>query len=100
MFIILSIVCHVGDCAVGYFMTLIDSDWQLGVEGGHSLAQVQVRENESIDSALKRFKKELEQTGVLREVREHQHYEKPSDKKRKAEAARKRKIARANRSSD
>jgi len=64
------------------------------------LAQVQVRENESIDSALKRFKKELEQTGVLREVREHQHYEKPSDKKRKAEAARRRKIARANRSSD
>jgi small subunit ribosomal protein S21 len=64
------------------------------------LAQVQVRDNESIDSALRRFKKELEQAGILREVREHQHYEKPSDKKRKAEAARKRKIARANRSSD
>lgn len=64
------------------------------------MAQVQVRENESIDSALRRFKKELEQAGILREVREHQHYEKPSDKKRKAEAARKRKIARANRSSD
>jgi len=64
------------------------------------LAQVQVRENESIDSALRRFKKELEQAGILRDVREHQHYEKPSDKKRKAEAARKRKIARANRSSD
>ena len=64
------------------------------------MAQVHVRDNESIDSALKRFKKELEQTGVLREVREHQHYEKPSDKKRKAEAARRRKIARANRSSD
>jgi len=64
------------------------------------LAQVQLRENESIDSALRRFKKELEQAGILREVREHQHYEKPSDKKRKAEAARRRKIARANRSSD
>lgn len=64
------------------------------------MAQVQVRENESIDSALRRFKKELEQAGILRDVREHQHYEKPSDKKRKAEAARKRKIARANRSSD
>jgi len=64
------------------------------------LAQVQVRDNESIDSALRRFKKELEQAGILREVREHQHYEKPSDKKRKAEAARRRKIARANRSSD
>ena len=64
------------------------------------MAQVQVRDNESIDSALKRFKKELEQAGILREVREHQHYEKPSDKKRKAEAARRRKIARASRSSD
>jgi small subunit ribosomal protein S21 len=64
------------------------------------LAQVQVRDNESIDSALRRFKKELEQAGILREVREHQHYEKPSDKKRKAEAARKRKIQRANRSTD
>ena len=64
------------------------------------MAQVQVRQNESLDSALRRFKKELEQTGVLREAREHQHYEKPSDKKRKAEAARRRKIARANRSSD
>ena len=61
------------------------------------MAQVQVRQNESIDSALRRFKKELEQAGVLREAREHQHYEKPSDKKRKAEAARKRKIARSNR---
>lgn len=64
------------------------------------MAQVHLRENESIDSALRRFKKELEQAGILREVREHQHYEKPSDKKRKAEAARRRKIARANRSSD
>jgi small subunit ribosomal protein S21 len=62
------------------------------------LAQVQVRQNESLDSALRRFKKELEQAGTLREAREHQHYEKPSDKKRKAEAARKRKIARSRRS--
>ena len=68
------------------------------VEGGQILAQIQVRQNESLDSALKRFKKELEQAGVLREAREHQHYEKPSDKKRKAEAARKRKIARGTRS--
>lgn len=66
-------------------------------EGGILLAQVQVRQNESLDSALKRFKKELEQAGILREAREHQHYEKPSDKKRKAEAARKRKIARSSR---
>ncbi len=63
------------------------------------MARVQVRDNESLDSALRRFKKELEQAGILREARQHQHYEKPSDKKRKAEAARRRKIARSNRSS-
>jgi small subunit ribosomal protein S21 len=62
------------------------------------LAQVRVGQNEWLDSALRRFKKELEQAGTLREAREHQHYEKPSDKKRKAEAARKRKIARSRRS--
>ena len=56
------------------------------------MAQVQVRPNEPLDSALKRFKKALQQTGVLKEAREHEHYEKPSDKKRKAEAARKRKM--------
>ncbi|MDO8683093.1 MAG: 30S ribosomal protein S21 [Armatimonadota bacterium] len=56
------------------------------------MAQVQVRPNESLDSALKRFKKQLQETGVLQEAREHEHYEKPSDKKRKAEAARIRKM--------
>ena len=61
------------------------------------MAQVQIRPNESLDSALRRFKKEIEQAGILKEARAHQHYEKPSDKKRKAEAARKRKIARNNR---
>lgn len=59
--------------------------------GGIFLAQVQVRPNESLDSALKRFKKVLQQDGVLKKAREHEHYEKPSDKRRKAEAARKRK---------
>lgn len=60
--------------------------------GGLKLAQVQVRPNESLDSALKRFKKVLQQTGVLREAREHEHYEKPSDRKRKAAAAARRKM--------
>ncbi len=52
---------------------------------------VKLMENETIDSALKRFKKELQQSGVLKEAREHEHYMKPSDKRRKAEAARRRK---------
>ncbi len=55
--------------------------------GWISLTQIQVRPNESLDSALKRFKKQLQQTGILKEAREHEHYEKPSDKNRKAKAA-------------
>jgi small subunit ribosomal protein S21 len=51
-----------------------------------------VKQNESLDSALKRFKKQLQEAGILKEAREHEHYEKPSDKRRKAEAARRRKI--------
>ena len=57
----------------------------------NSLAQVQVRQNESLDQALRRFKKQVQQSGVLKEAREHEHYEKPSDKRRKAEAASRRK---------
>jgi len=55
------------------------------------LAQVQVRQNETLDQALRRFKKQLQQSGILKEAREHEHYEKPSDKRRKAVAAAKRK---------
>jgi small subunit ribosomal protein S21 len=56
------------------------------------LAQVEVKPNESLDSALKRFKKILQQSGILKEAKAHEHYEKPSDKRRKAEAARRRKM--------
>ena len=60
------------------------------------MAQVQVKQNESIDSALKRFKKQLQEAGVLKEAREHEHYEKPSDKRRRAAASRRRKLAKQN----
>lgn len=43
---------------------------------------VNVKENESIDKALKRFKKKFEKTGVLREVRSRQHFTKPSVRRR------------------
>jgi len=39
---------------------------------------VKVKDNESIDRALKRFKKKFERTGVLRELRSRTFYEKPS----------------------
>lgn len=56
------------------------------------MARVQVQPNEDLDSALKRFKKALQQTGILKEAKAHEHYEKPSDKRRKAEAAKRRKM--------
>ena len=43
---------------------------------------VNVKENESIDKALKRFKKKFERTGVLKELRSRTHYVKPSVKRR------------------
>ena len=56
------------------------------------MSEVHVRENESLESALKRFKRKCARAGVLAEVRKREHYEKPSVKrKKKAEAARKRK---------
>ena len=56
------------------------------------MAEVRVKENESLDSALRRFKRQCARSGVLSELRKREHYEKPSVKrKKKAEAARKRK---------
>ena len=60
--------------------------------GGITVSEVRIRENESLESALKRFKRQCARTGVLAEARKREHYEKPSVKrKKKAEAARKRK---------
>ena len=56
------------------------------------MSEVHVKEGESLDSALKRFKRSCARDGVLAEVRKREHYEKPSVKrKKKSEAARKRK---------
>ncbi len=57
------------------------------------MSEVRVKENESLDSALKRFKRQCAKAGVLAEVRKREHYEKQSVKrKKKSEAARKRKF--------
>ncbi len=56
------------------------------------MSEVRVKENESLDSALRRWKKSCAKSGVLAEVRKREHYEKPSvRRKKKSEAARKRK---------
>ncbi len=51
-----------------------------------------VRKNESLEDALRRFKRTVSKSGTIQEVRKREFYEKPSVKrKKKSEAARKRK---------
>jgi len=57
------------------------------------MSEIKIGENETLESALRRFKKKCATSGVLSEVKKREHYEKPSiRKKKKSEAARKRKF--------
>ena len=57
------------------------------------MSEVRVKSDETLDSALRRFKRQCARSGVLAEVRKREHYEKPSVKrKKKSEAALKRKF--------
>jgi len=52
---------------------------------------VRVRDDESFEKALKRFNKSCEKAGILSDIKKHQYFEKPSDrKKRKLNQARRR----------
>lgn len=65
---------------------------QFGVFGGREkyMSEVHVKENESLDSALKRFKRNCAKAGVLSDLRKKEYYQSPSVKRRKkSEAARK-----------
>ncbi|TET25393.1 MAG: 30S ribosomal protein S21 [Dehalococcoidia bacterium] len=59
------------------------------------MAEVVSGENESFESLLKRFNKKVQHAGILSETRRREHYEKPSVKRKRKEAAKKRKSARA-----
>ena len=55
------------------------------------MAEVKVRERESIESALRRFKREVQQQNIIKDIRKHSFYLKPGDKRRAKQAlARKR----------
>lgn len=51
------------------------------------MTSIKKRKDETIEDALKRFKRELRKVGVLREARKHEHYEKPSEIKKRKKAA-------------
>ena len=62
------------------------------VGGDPGLAEVRVGENESFESALRRFNKKIQQSGILAEARRREHYEKPSVKRKRKEAKRKKAV--------
>jgi small subunit ribosomal protein S21 len=72
----------------------VEYDWN----GGVPLAEVQVHEGESLESALKRFKRKVLQEDIIKEIKRHAFYLKPGQKKRVKEAlARKRNRKKRNR---
>ena len=61
-------------------------------EGGKPMSEIRIKENESLESALRRFKRSCAKEGVIAEVKKREHYVSPSLKrKQKSEAARKNK---------
>ena len=56
-----------------------------------------MKPGEGIDMVLRRFKKQTMESGILKEARAHERYEKPSERRRREEAARQRKLAKARR---
>ena len=60
-------------------------------EEGDVVAEVVVGESETFEAALRRFSKKVQQDGILAEARRREHFEKPSIKRKKKEAAKRRK---------
>ncbi|MBQ9370006.1 MAG: 30S ribosomal protein S21 [Clostridia bacterium] len=59
------------------------------------MTTIKVRETESLDSAIRRFKRQCTKDGIIGDIKKREAYEKPSVKrKKKAEAARKRRSSR------
>jgi small subunit ribosomal protein S21 len=57
----------------------------------YSLAEVRIQDGESIENALRRFKRKVQQEDIIKEVKKHSFYLKPGEKKRIKQAlARKR----------
>lgn len=56
------------------------------------MPRIDIKQNEPLERALRRFKKKIEKEGIIRQLKARKHYEKPSVKKRrKIREARKKK---------
>ena len=47
------------------------------------MTEIRLKKGESVEKALRRLKKKIDREGTLKEVRNHRHFEKPSEKKRR-----------------
>jgi small subunit ribosomal protein S21 len=56
------------------------------------MIHIKVRDNESFEKALKRFTKACEKSGLMADIKKHQHFEKPSERRKRKENAAKRKM--------
>ncbi len=61
------------------------------------MPEVKLRQGETIDEALRRFKRECERAGIMQEIKKRDHYESPSVRKKKKAAEAKRKARRRSR---
>ena len=65
--------------------------WNRAGEGVIDMAEVKIQEGESIESALRRFKRKVQQEDIIKDIKKHSFYLKPGDKRRAKQAlARKR----------
>jgi small subunit ribosomal protein S21 len=51
--------------------------------GGVNMTKIKVKDNEELDHALRRFKKECQKSGIISEIRRHEYYESPSVRRKK-----------------
>ncbi len=59
------------------------------------MTEIYIGDSEPFEAALRRFNKKVQQDGILAEARRREHYEKPSVKRKKKEATKRRKTARS-----
>ena len=57
--------------------------------GVRELSKVELRPNEPLERALRRFKKKVDREGIIQQIRRHEHYEKPSQRKRREKTGKK-----------
>ena len=81
-------------CPAGLLRHADRHDYRSGKEA-RRLAEVRVGENETFESALRRFNKKIQQSGILAEARRREHYEKPSVKRKRKEAKKRKAASRA-----